>query len=492
MTGSPREARRITHKARPRARDIGIDIGVLLPGKFNAITDVAGVGVGHVTLTSGEGKLVPGKGPVRTGVTVVTPHADNLFEEKVPAAAFALNAFGKAIGLEQLTELGNLETPIALTNTLNAPLVADALIEWAISRNPDIGISTSTVNPVVGEVNDGYLNDIQGRHVHREHVFAAIDLAVENARGAAGRTTGWIVGEETAEGAASEAHWAAQGADKTARRTAPGTDGMGAAVRAEETAPAVASAQERVGDVQADGAAGACVAEGSVGAGTGACCMGWKGGIGTSSRVLPEARGGYTLGALVLTNFGGILTVNGAPVGRELGRYAFSGDFPYGPQPGPRRQTDETRLLDGERPSADVQHLGGSVIVVLATDAPLDHRQLERLARRAGLGLARTGFFSSNGSGDFFIAFSTARRIPHRAPLAQDLKVLSNDAMSALFLAAVEATEEAVVNSILRATTVVGRDGHVAEAIDIDDLVAVLKKYNALGWHRRLPPWGYQ
>lgn len=218
--------------------------------------------------------------------------------------------------------------------------------------------------------------------------------------------------------------------------------------------------------------------------------MGWKGGIGTSSRVLPESRGGYTVGALVLTNFGGILTVNGAPVGRELGRYSFSGDFPYGPGSG--CQPCESHPPGGERLSADAQDLGGSVIVVLATDAPLDHRQLERLARRAGLGLARTGFFSSNGSGDFFIAFSTAWRIPHRAPLTQDLKVLSNDAMSALFLAAVEATEEAVLNSMLRATTVVGRDGHVADAIDIDDLVGVLRKYNALNWHTQLRPWGSQ
>lgn len=440
---------------------------MFMPGRFNAITDVAGVGVGHCTLMSGEGKLVPGRGPVRTGVTVVVPHGGNIFEEKVPAAAFALNAFGKAIGLEQLNELGNLEVPIALTNTLNAPLVADALIEWTLVQNPDIGIATSTVNPVVGEVNDGYLNDIQGRHVRREHVFTAIDLAVRAARATAARAT-------------------------TMAAAGPGPAGRAAAGPA-EVGPAGAGAARAGtgaggGAVAAASAGGGPVEEGSVGAGTGACCMGWKGGIGTSSRVLPRSRGGYTVGALVLTNFGGILTVNGAPVGRELGRYAFSGDFPYGPGSG--CQPCELHPPGGERLSADAQDLGGSVIVVLATDAPLDHRQLERLARRAGLGLARTGFFSSNGSGDFFIAFSTARRIPHRAPLTQDLKVLSNDAMSALFLAAVEATEEAVFNSMLRATTVAGRDGHVADAIDIDDLVGVLRKYNALNWHTRLRPWG--
>lgn len=445
---------------------------MLMPGRFNAITDVAGVGVGHCTLISGEGKLVPGEGPARTGVTVVVPHAGNVFEEKVPAAAFALNAFGKAIGLEQLNELGNLEVPIALTNTLNAPLVADALIEWTLVQNPDIGIATSTVNPVVGEVNDGYLNDIQGRHVRREHVFTAIGLAVTAAKATAARATA-----------------------TTATAGGPGPAGPAAAAGPAAVGPAAAGvvrtgAGAAGGAVAAASAGGGPVEEGSVGAGTGACCMGWKGGMGTSSRVLPGGRGGYTVGALVLTNFGGILSVNGAPVGRELGRYAFSGDFPYGAAS--RCQPCESHPPGRKRLSADAQDLGGSVIVVLATDAPLDHRQLERLARRAGLGLARTGFFSSNGSGDFFIAFSTAWRIPHRAPLMQDLKVLSNDAMSALFLAAVEATEEAVLNSMLRATAVVGRDGHVADAIDIDDLLAILRKYNALNWHTQLRPWGSQ
>ena len=379
----------VANRARPRARDIGIDIGILKPGRWNAITDVRGVKVGHVTLVEGEGRLIPGRGPVRTGVTVILPHDGNLFWEKVPAAAYVLNGFGKSIGLHQVNELGNLETPIALTNTLNAPLAADALIEWSIGHNPQIGIGTGTVNPVVGEVNDGSLNDIQGCHVRKEHALEAIAIATAGA-----------------------------------------------------------------------------VEEGSVGAGTGSVCMGWKGGIGTSSRVLPPKRGGYTVGVLVQTNFGGVLTVNGAPVGRELGRYAGSRDFPY------------------EIPE------DGSVMVVVATDAPLDHKQLERLAKRVGLGLARTGFYSSNGSGDFFIAFSTARRIPHDSPLILKTEVVSNDAMSPLFLAVVEATEEAVINSMLKATTVTGRDGRTVDAIDIDQLLVVMRKYNALNWSKALPPWG--
>lgn len=379
--------------ARPRARDIGIDIGIFAPGKWNAITDVKGVKVGQVTLVEGEGKLVPGSGPVRTGVTVILPHDGNLFREKVPAAAYVLNAFGKSTGLHQVNELGNLEVPIVLTNTLNVPLVADAVIEWSVKNNPSIGIGTGTVNPVVGEVNDGGLNDIQGRHVRKEHVFEAI-------------------------------------------------------------------ANAKPGPVE----------EGAVGAGTGSSCMGWKGGIGTSSRVLPPKRGGYTVGVLVQTNFGGVLTVNGAPVGRELGRYSNSADFPY------------------EIP--EIKDPDGSVMVVVATDAPLDQRQLERMVKRVGLGLSRTGFYSSNGSGDFFIAFSTAQRVPHSTPLTLQSEVVTNDAMSALFLAVVEATEEAVINSMLKATTVVGRDGRVVDAIDIDQLLTVMKKYNALNWNQILPPWG--
>ena len=380
------------NNSRPRARDIGIDIGIFVPGRWNAITDVRGVKVGHVTLIEGEAKLTPGQGPVRTGVTVILPHDGNLFKEKVPAASYIFNGFGKSIGLHQVNELGNLETPIALTNTLNAPLVADALIEWSIKSNPEIGISTGTVNPVVGEVNDGMLNDIQGRHVRREHVFEAITKA-----------------------------------------------GSGP------------------------------VEEGSVGAGTGSSCMGWKGGIGTSSRVLPPSLGGYTVGVLVQTNFGGVLTICGAPVGRELGRYSFKSDSRYDVSEG------------GGSESPD-----GSVMVVVATSAPLDQRQLQRLAKRVSLGLARTGFFGSNGSGDFFIAFSTAGRIPYSGPLTLKTEVVSNDSMSGLFLAVVEATEEAVINSMLRATTVVGRDGRTCDAIDIHRLLDVLQQYNALNWDKTI------
>mgnify|MGYP001198640889 FL=1 len=401
------------NSTRPRARDIGIDIGVFRPGRWNAITDALGVMVGHVTLVEGEGRLVPGRGPIRTGVTVILPHDGSLFEEKVPAAAYVLNGFGKSIGLHQVNELGNLETPIALTNTLNAPLVADALIEWSIKNNPQIGIGTGTVNPVVGEVNDGSLNDIQGRHVRKEHVFEAI----------------------------------------------------------------------------ADARSGA-VAEGSVGAGTGSTCMGWKGGMGTSSRVLPPKRGGYTVGVLVQTNFGGVLTVNGAPVGRELGRYSNSADFPYEiPDTGDVEGADPEGI-DLETRVCEVDDPDGSVMVIVATDAPLDQRQLARLAKRAGLGLARTGFYSSNGSGDFFIAFSTVGRIPHDSSLTAKAEVVSNDAMSPLFLAVVEAAEEAVINSMLRATTVIGRDGRTVDAVDIDQLLRVMRKYNALNWRRTLPPWG--
>lgn len=378
---------------RPRARDIGIETGIFKPGPFNAITDVKDVKVGQVTLIEGEGALVPGKGPVRTGVTAILPHGGNLFNEKVPAVAFVLNAFGKSTGLQQVNELGNLEVPIVLTNTLNVPLVADAVIQWSLEKNPEIGIKTGTVNPVVGEVNDGTLNDIQGRHVTKEDVFQAINSA----------------------------------------KSGP-------------------------------------VEEGTVGAGTGSTCMSFKGGIGTSSRVLPEKLGGYTVGVLVQTNFGGSLMINGAPVGREMGKYDFSQYFPY--------EIPPTHNLDG------------SCMVVVATDAPLDQRQLERVTKRVALGLARTGFYSSNGSGDFFIAFSTAQRVPHNTGLTLDTTVVANDSMSSIFQATVEATEEAVINSILKATTVVGRDGNTREAIDIQKLESILHKYNAVDWDKHLAPWG--
>jgi len=393
--------------ARPRARDIGIDIGIFKPGPLNAITDVKDVKVGQVTLIEGEGALVPGKGPVRTGVTAILPHGGNLFNDKVPAAAFVLNAFGKTTGLEQLNELGNLEVPIVLTNTLNVPLVADAVIQWSLEKNPEIGIKTGTVNPVVGEVNDGTLNDIQGRHVTKEDVFQAINSA----------------------------------------KSGP-------------------------------------VEEGAVGAGTGSTCMSFKGGIGTSSRVLPEKLGGYTVGVLVQTNFGGSLMINGAPVGRAMGKYDFSKYFPY--------EIPSTAYVPPADSLADnpADELGGSCMVVVATDAPLDQRQLERVAKRVALGLACTGFYSSNGSGDFFIAFSTAQRVPHNTGLTLDTTVVANDSMSSIFQATEEATEEAVINSILKATTVVGRDGNTSAAIDIQKLESILHKYNAVDWDTHLAPWG--
>jgi len=390
LTSHNNDARYEKEAARPRLRDIGINIGVFTPGKYNAITDVKGVKVGHCTLIEGEGALKPGRGPVRTGVTAIVPHEGNIFKEKLPAAAFVFNGFGKSTGLHQINEVGNLETPILLTNTLNVPLVADALIDWMITQNQEIGIQTCTVNPVVGEINDGFLNDIQGRHVKKEHVHEALK-----------------------------------------------------------------------------GARSGAVEEGAVGAGTGSSCMGWKGGIGTSSRLLPPELGSYTIGALALTNFDGALTIDGAPVGRELGHLPYS--------------ENTNRLICG--PLFE-KELGGSVMVVIATDAPLFHRGLIRVAKRAVLGLARMGFYGSNGSGDFFIAFSTAHTIPHETDkLTLQGTTVTNEALSPLFLATVEAVEEAAINSILKATTVVGRDGNIKEGIDVEDLIQVLRKYNTVNLH---------
>ncbi len=393
---------------RPRAREIGLDIGIFDTGSHNAITDVSGVAVGHATLIEGEGPLVPGRGPVRTGVTVILPHGGNLFREKVQAGCCVLNGFGKSAGFHQIRELGTIETPIALTNTLNLPVVADALVGYSCAASPEIGIGTGTVNPVVGDINDGWLNDIQGRHVKASHVLAAIGSA--------------------------------------------------------STGP---------------------VAEGNVGGGTGCSCLGFKGGMGTASRVLPERFGGWMVGVLAQTNFGGILSVNGAPIGRELGLYDFA------PTAAPRSETviaGEIRIANevGAVSEAD----DGSCMIVVATDAPLDGRLLTRLARRAGLGLARTGFYSSNGSGDFFIAFSTAHRVPHAGPRGLERTVVADEAMSPLFAALAEAVEEAAINSLLAAETMTGRDGHTRRALDIDELTRILDKYNARGWGRRLSPQG--
>lgn len=359
----------MTPERRPRLREWGLRIGTGFPGLRNAITDVGGVEVGHVTLISGDGPLHPGSGPVRTGVTVVLPHGDDLFRHKVPAAAHTINGYGKACGLEQIREVGVVESPIALTNTLNVPVVADALIEHAIQRNPEIGVSTTSVNVVVGETNDGYLNDLQGRHVRAEHVWHAIETA-----------------------------------------------------------------------------SCASVGEGSVGAGTGTTCFGWKGGIGTASRVLPHEGGGFCVGALVQTNFGrpGHLMVCGVPVGRSL---ASSGsDQPHAWQ-------------------------DGSVMIVLATDAPLTSRQLHRLCVRASVGLARTGWLQDHTSGDFVLAFSTAYLVDHSVPSLVTSRVVVADedrAMHWLFPAVVETVEESVLNSLWRAETVIGRDGNVSRALSLD------------------------
>jgi D-aminopeptidase len=369
-----------TEKPRPRARDLGVVVGILPPGKNNTITDVAGVRVGHATLIKGDN--------VRTGVTAILPHAGNLFREKVPAAIFVGNGFGKLMGSTQVGELGEIETPILLTNTLNAPRVADALIEWMLQLPGNEEVRS--INPIVAETNDGYLNDIRGRHVGRDEVFAAIKSAKEGA-----------------------------------------------------------------------------VEEGSVGAGTGTVAFGWKGGIGTSSRAVPQSLGGYTVGVLVQSNYGGVLTINGAPVGRELGRYYL------------KEQVEGRRVsqsFPNENQVSDAAD--GSIIIVVATDAPMDARNLKRLAARAMLGLARTGSPSTNGSGDYVIAFSVANRIRASENL-RNTQTVGNEAMSPLFEAVVEATEEAIYNSMFKATTVTGRDGHRVEALPIEKTVEILKKYGA-------------
>jgi len=375
---------------RPRARDVGVVVGVLATGKSNAITDVAGVKVGHATLITGDS--------VRTGVTAILPHDGNLFQEKVPAAIIVGNGFGKLMGISQVRELGEIETPILLTGTLNVPRVADALLDWMLALPGNERVRS--INPVVGETNDGQLNDGPGRHVGKDEVFAALK-----------------------------------------------------------------------------GAQGGAVAEGAVGAGTGTIAFGWKGGIGTSSRVLPAASGGYTVGVLVQTNYGGVLTMNGAPLGVELGQYYMKGQL----QPPARTEPvggDRDGARDGKN---DGNNPDGSIMIVVATDAPVDARNLERLATRALMGLARTGSSYGNGSGDYVIAFSANPDVRIRGnDRVRQTPVLSNDAMSPLFLAAIEATEEAIYNSLLRATTTMGRGGMKVEALPIDRTVEILKKYNAI------------
>jgi D-aminopeptidase len=376
---------------RPRAREAGVIVGILPTGPLNAITDVAGVAVGQSTLVQGDN--------VRTGVTAILPHNENLFREKVPAAVFIGNAFGKLAGSTQVNELGEIETPIMLTSTLNVPRVADALMDYmlALPGNQDV----QSINPLVGETNDGYLNDIRKRSVGREEVFAAI----RSARGGA-------------------------------------------------------------------------VEEGAVGAGTGTVAFGFKGGIGTSSRKLPTALGGFTVGVLVQSNFGGVLTINGAPVGRELGRYYLKGELSSANaglcKPGSKSSTDLTLC----------QPADGSILIVIATDAPIEHRNLQRLAARSMMGLARTGAAGSNGSGDYAIAFSAAPELRirtnanSRIPRA-NVSVLANDAMSPLFLAVIEATEEAIYNSLFRATTTNAR-GHTVEALPLVRTLEILRRYKAV------------
>ncbi len=344
---------------RPRARDIGLIVGILPTGPFNAISDVDGVRVGHTTVIEGDS--------VRTGVTAILPHGGNIYRERVPAAIHVGNGYGKLLGVTQVRELGELETPILLTCTLCVWRAADAMVDMLLEQ-PDMQ-DVRSINAVVGETNDGYLNDIRARPITPENVRHALSVAA--------------------------------------------------------TGP---------------------VPEGSVGAGTGTKAFGWKGGIGTSSRALPASMGGYTVGVLIQSNFGGVLTINGAPVGRELDQYAFKNDL-------------------GEQ--AD-----GSIMMVVATDAPLDARMLDRLAKRAMVGLSRTGASMTNGSGDYVIAFSTT---------GASEKLLDNNRLSPLFQAVAEATEEAIYNSLFRATTVHGHQGTV-EALPLQNTLTILKKYKVLGW----------
>lgn len=354
-----------------RVRDYGLTIGVMPAGKLNAITDVEGVKVGHTTLIRGDS--------VRTGVTAILPYEGNVFQEKVPAAIFVGNGFGKLAGSTQVNELGNLETPIVLTNTLSVSTAMGALINYTLQQPGNEKVLS--VNAVVGETNDGYLNDVRGRHVTEADVLSALQSA-------------------------------------------------------------------RKGPVK----------EGSVGAGTGTRCFGFKGGIGTASRILPASLGGYTVGVLVQTNYGGELQINGVPVGQELGKYSF-----------------RNALMN----TAD-----GSIMIVVATDAPLDHRNLMRLAKRAFLGMGKTGGIASNGSGDYVIAFSTATglRIPYSSnqPVLNQT-ILHNDEMSPLFMAAIEATEEAILNSMFTAQSMTGRNGHKTAALPLDKVIPILKKYNRIG-----------
>lgn len=361
--------------SRPRARELGIAPGVFQPGPFNAITDVTGVRVGHATVVEGD--------RVRTGVTAIRPHGGNLYFDRVPAAVHVGNGFGKLLGVTQVQELGELETPVLLTCTLCVWKAADAMVEWALEQEGMEDVRS--VNPVVGETNDGGLNDIRARPVTAQHVRRALDGA----------------------------------------RSGP-------------------------------------VGEGAVGAGTGTSAFGWKGGVGTSSRVLPPPAGGYAVGVLVQSNFGGILQIAGAPVGRALGRYPFRSRTRPGDME-PERESDQ-----------------GSIMIVVATDAPLSERSLGRVAARAVMGLSRTGSYASNGSGDYVIAFSTAASVRRRpGERERPLEDLANERISPLFQATIEATEEAIYNSMFKATTVSSRWG-TREALPIEEVLDVLRRHGMI------------
>ncbi|MFZ0865953.1 MAG: P1 family peptidase [Candidatus Sulfotelmatobacter sp.] len=365
-------------ETRPRARDLGVEVGVLPPGPLNAITDVAGVKVGQTTLIRGDN--------IRTGVTAILPHGGNLYKERVPGAVFLGNAYGKLAGSTQVNEMGEIETPILLTATDSVPRVADAVTTYTFDLKGNENVLS--VNPVVGETNDGWLSDIRSRPITPEDVFAAINSAT-----------------------------------------------------------------------------GGPVEEGVVGAGTGTVVFSWKGGIGTSSRRLPASLGGYTVGVLVQTNFGGNLMIAGVPVGKELGQvYPKIASAENGTVGRPARQTPD-----------------GSCMIVVATDAPLDHRNLSRLAARAMMGLARTGSSESNGSGDYVIAFSSSLdvRIEAGEPVYRPKELLSNESMSPLFEAVIEATEEAIYNSMFRAHDVTG-NGHTVKALPLQETIDLLKKHSAI------------
>ena len=393
---------------RPRARDCGIVIGSLPTGPYNAITDVPGVKVGHSTIIQGEGPLVPGAGPIRTGVTAIWPHSSDLFYEKVAGWVQTINGFGEVTNAEQVHELGVIEGPIVITNTFNVPRVADYVNDWALEHYPQMGITDWGISPVVTETSDMVLNDIRGRHVTREHVFAAID-----------------------------------------------------------------------------GALSGPVDEGPVGGGTGMSCLGFKGGIGTASRIVEVGRRPFTLGVLAQSNFGrpGELRVDGVPVGRELLPWLDQMDRAHAarhPQP------------DRGKPAQAGPH-SNSIIIVVATDAPLTPRELRRVSIRASFGLARVGSMGGTTSGDFVIAFSTTNRVAHTpASVVYAWSALAESAtrdhadfppINRFFLAAIEATEEAILNSMFKSPTMVGRDYHVRHGLPIEETVEIMLRYGHMQAH---------